>query len=58
MYFTEEIYAVIEDRTIPLSLTIEGDGSLDFEVEIIVKPGGTAEGMNVCMINGIKFIIE
>ena len=58
MYFTEEIYSVLEVRTIPLSLTIEGDPSLQFSVEIIVKPGGTATGMNVCMIDGMKCIIE
>ena len=57
MYFTEETYAVIEDRTIPLSLTIKGDVSLDFKVEIIVKPGGTAEAI-MCMIKGMNFIIE
>ena len=54
------MYEVTEGNTIPLSLTISGDNSLGFQVEIIVTSDGEARGrgMNACMINSMKFIIK
>ena len=52
------MYQVIEGRNIPLSLTISGDNSMGFGVEIIVTSGGEDEGLNACMINGMKYIIK
>ena len=52
------MYDVNEGRTIPLSLTISGDTSMAFEVEIIVTSDGKDGGMSACMINSMKFIIK